>query len=308
MRLPTIAVGIILVLILSPLAYSQPSTAYGDVLVSIVAPSGFSKILIYTRDGTLKGELASIGWSTFGEMLFRNGSVYAATIDGIYRIDPTGQLTKFSDIRAPAWMAPALDGSIVAANTSGELYHVAPDGSQLLYRDTAILMDPSAKGIELKPDQCTVYYLGGGSLVVWDVCENTTPSIVGPISPIRTRTALRLLPDGTFLAAYRSGIARLDADGNDVRHYAIPSHGLALDIDRESFWAGVGSTLLRIDIETGAILTSVEVAGGGGILFIGVVGEPRVSLHGAAEIPAFSSLATFILLAAALAALALTRL
>ena len=288
-------------------ASAQPSLHYGDVLVSTSTGAGPSRILVYTRDGALKGALASVPWTVFGETIYRDGVVYVATIVGIWEIDSGGALSKFSDIRAPAWLSPAADGRVIAANTSGELYVVNADGTLRLYRDTVTGFEPGAHGIELSSDHCTVFYLESAALVTWDACRNTKPSIIGPVSSPGTRTALRLLPDGTFLAAYRTGIARLDAGGYTTRTYAIPTHGLALDIDRSSFWAGAGSTLLRVDIDSGAVLVSTNLPSPGeAIVFLGVVGEPRAGIERTAEIPTLST-AFLVALAGVLAVGALIR-
>jgi hypothetical protein len=291
--------------IVAETAGAQLPLAFGDVVVSTFTQTGpqsaDTKILLYSREGIFKGEVASS--QLFRETLVRDGAVYVATISGIQKIGLSGQIEPFSNIRNPVWLAPLRDGSILAANGSGELYHVNADGSLRLYHDTATTFEPPAHGVEVAADQCSVRYLGGGALVGWDLCRNSRPQIVGPSNT--TDAGLRWLSDGTFLAAALSDVFHLGADGQTLRRYGVPSQGVALDIDRRSFWAGAGRTLLRIDIETGAILTRAEAPHG--IEYISVVGEPRASLTAPTDIPAASE-SLLLLLACALAVVAALRL
>src|SRR5437879_12097650 len=71
---------------------------------------------------------------------------------------------------------------------------------------------------------------------------------------------VRILPDGSVLAADHYNVQRLDSDGNVVGiYYGFPDNGLAaiaLDPDGQTFWTTdtAGSQLLNIDLSHGAIL------------------------------------------------------
>ena len=247
----------------------------GDVVVT----TGFlpSRVLVYRNDGTFKRELASNDRSFFRETLFHRGLLYVPEQHTVNVFDRNGvPVTPFG---APAlvYLAPAADGSILASNGSGELFRYGPDGTLLWRRNTVMLLEPGAHGIDLAPDQCSLFANVGNTVVYWDVCRDTSWHQVGPRLPASTGTSLRLLSDGSFLMAYRTNVTLFDSGGATVRTYNIPGWSLALDIDRTSFWVGAGGSLLKVDIQTGAILLNIFV--GEPVDFLSVVDEPRAALQ-----------------------------
>lgn len=289
---------------------AQTAFEHGDVLVSTFTQTGMftasSRLLLYDASPLFKRELAFSEVTTYRESLIRGSVAFVATRQSIQRVRADGTfLSDFGGLNA-VYLAPVLDGGIVASNGSGQLFRFSGDASIRAYRDTVILNDPSASGVELSPDQCTVFYLTRTRIARWNSCENSAPVLFGESRPgAFTASALRLLPDGTFLAAYVINVAHLDRDGRVIRTYNIPADALALDVNGTSFWAGAGSTLVKADIASGQILSLTNV--GAAIDYLGVVGEPRAGLRSTAEIPTLSAWMV-VLLAAALALIAIAAL
>ena len=119
--------------------------------------------------------------------------------------------------------------------------------------------------MDLAPDGCTMYYTSDGQHIQrYNICSSTQLSSLNNV-PLSNRAyagalGVRILPDGSVLAADHYNIQRLDSDGNVVAiYYGFPDNGLAaiaLDPDGQTFWATdtVESMLLHIDLSQGTIL------------------------------------------------------
>ena len=273
----------------------------GDVVVT--TGSLPSRVLVYRSDGTFKRELASHDRSFFRETLFHRGLLYVPGNSFVNVFDRNGVPVAGFGAPALVYLAPAADGSILASNGSGELFRYDPDGTLRWERNTVMLLEPPALGIDLAPDQCSLFANVGNTVVYWDVCQDTSWHQVGPRLSAPTGTALRLLSDGSFLMAYRTNVTLFDSSGATVRTYNIPGWSLALDSDRTSFWVGAGGSLLKVDIQTGAILLNIAV--GEPVDFLSVVDEPRAALQTSA-IPTLHP-AALALLAVLIATIALRR-
>jgi hypothetical protein len=272
-----LAIGFVLADAVAVMA--QSAIEPGDILISTTAfaPVTTSKIAVHRSDGTFKSDFTTSTSARYRETLFHNGFVFAAERGAIFRFTPTGSsLGIWTPISAPVWLAPAVDGSIVSSNGSGNLFRIGSTGSLTSSRNTGDLGEPVARGLDIAPDQCTVFYATGTRLATWDSCLNSAPVSFGAVQSHGPGTSLRLLADGRLLVSYLHEVALLAADGSELRTYGLPAAPLALDIDRRSFWVGIGSSLVKVDIETGAVLVSVDV--GYQIDFLSVVGEPRASL------------------------------
>lgn len=263
----------------------------GDVVVSSATSGAPSRILVYRNDGTFKRELASITPDIFRESLFQRNLLHVPTQPRVRIFDPNGTALPAIEVPLLVYLSPAADGSIVGASGSGELFHFNADGTLRYSRDTVILAEPRAHGVDLAADQCTLFANSGSAIVSWNICDNTSWRLVSPIMPF-FGTALRVLPNGSFLMAYRTDVALLDSGGNTIRTYGIPGVSLALDVDRTSFWVGAGGSLLKVDIATGTILQNITV--GEAVSFLSVVGEPRAALQ-ASSIPTMQPLMIAIL-------------
>ncbi len=269
--------------------------------------------LIHGRDGAFKRELFRAA-RFLTEPLYRDGIVYvgARSPDAIERIDAAGnRLTPFTTaVYNVNFLSPGPGGGLLAVNGSGEIYQFAADGTLARFRD--FTQHPHADGgIELGQNHCLIDYTVAGSVLRWDVCAGTEPVWIGP--PLAAASdAFRLPSDGTFLIAViglrpdpGNRIIHVDSNGNLIRSYPIGGHSLALDIDGKTFWTDSGKYLLRVDLETGAILSATQTDST--IYGLSVVGEPRAGLADAASIPAAST-NVLLLLALSLAAVALIRL
>ncbi len=308
------------------LAYALPLAGqgfqYGDVIVvgdrQGIDPYGTpiqleSNIRVHGRDGAFKREIFKTT-RFLTEPFYRDEIVYvgARSPDAIERIDAAGnRLIPFTTrVDAINFLSPGPGGGLLAVNGSGEIYQFAGDGTLVRFRNF-MQRPPAYGGVEVATDQCTVYYASAGSLARWEPCLSAEPGYWGP-RLAAALNALRILPDGTFLISVfglfpnlGNRIIHVDSDGNLIRSYPIPGYALALDIDGKTFWTGWGSYLLRVDIESGAILSATQTDSV--IWGLPVVGEPRAGLAGAASIPAVSP-GVLVVLAFSLAAVALIRL
>ena len=257
----------------------------GDILVTAdgPGPSIQSRILVYGNDGTYKWQLATSDTTFFRETLFHNGVVYVGTNDEIKRFSVTGtELGRFNGADSINYLSPVADGSIVGSNGSGEVFHFNADGS---LRASLRFARPltSARGVDMAPDQCSIYYAGISYLAVWNACTDAEPIRLGDVwpSPALGR-AMRILRD-SFLVAQFSDVVRLDAAGNVIHRYGIPAQSLALDVNGRSFWAGAAGTLVKASIDIGEIEQLIHI--GERLAYLSVVGEPRAALGGTTSIP-----------------------
>ncbi|HYH10456.1 MAG TPA: hypothetical protein VEK11_25655 [Thermoanaerobaculia bacterium] len=285
-----------LALALTSWLHAQPALLHGDVIVAgyreTVDAEGFpafvSTIRIYGRDGVFQRELVTSSERQFSEPYVRDGIVFVGTRfpDAIERIDAAGTfLAPFTNlVNDINDLSPGPNGGLIAASAS-EIYQFAADGTLLRYRD--ITTTPLAGGgLDLAADRCTVIHSSNGALARWDACLDT-PAAFFTSSLAGASGAVRILPDGTFLAALLSRVVHRASDGTVIREYPIPnSTALALDVDGTSFWTNAGNYLLHVEIATGAVLS--ETYTDAFIMGVGVVDEPRAAHVPAHAIPAAS--------------------
>lgn len=142
---------------------------------------------------------------------------------------------------------------------------------------------------DLNASEDTMYYTDeSGTIHRWDLTTNTAMT---DLCSGCGNFALRLLGDGTLLAAAdNGGVNRIDATtGANIKMYSAASIGgagtgeyfaLNLDPDGTTFWTGSfgNDNLYRVDIATGAVLTSFNTGGGGSNLYgVSVFGERTVT-------------------------------
>ena len=297
-------------------AYGQPRLAHGDVIVTarrtVTDPGGPSYVIVtlvvFGRDGVLKGDLTVVATGQSGQPLYRDDIIYVPTYfpDIIKRFDSAGQLlTPFTNARVGA-LSPGPAGGLLATNASGEIFQFDASGSLIRFRDVQADL-PGDGGIDLAADRCTVFYVVCCALARWDICRNTEPVLVTP-GVAGGWGSIRVLTDGTFLVVPTSvhPVLHINQAGNVLRNYGFVGGGLALDVDGTSFWTSRAGHLTRVDIATGAILSSTLFPGIHGIT---VVGEPRAGLlpsAAAGDVPALSSTLLGVL-AACLAVMALAK-
>src|SRR5438270_293412 len=92
------------------------------------------------------------------------------------------------------------------------------------------LMEQSRCGVwmDLAPDGCTMYYTSNGQHIQrYNICSSTQLPNLNNV-PLSNRAyggalGLRILPDGSVLAADHYNVQRLDSDGNVVGiYYGFP--------------------------------------------------------------------------------------
>lgn len=261
----------------------------GDVLVSTYTSTSqttfISRLLVYGGDGSFKREFANSTDFSFRETLVHNGILYVGTDNEIKRFDLTGsELPVFNSEFQVSYLSPAADGSLIASR--GEIFHFNEDGSR---RAALLFPRTGGSGVDLDADQCSVYYIGGQGLRLWNACTDAGPTLIGLLPPGSNAYSFRILPDGSMLAAVLQNLVRLDRTAAVLQTYDLGNQvrAVAIDTGRTSFWTGAAGTLFKVSIATGA--TELATAVGEPIRHISVVGEPRAALVGAAAIPALST-------------------
>jgi hypothetical protein len=284
----------ILVTTLAHVVDGQPVLQRGDVLMSHYDYEAFSgTIVVFSRDGAFKGELITFPNHIF-DILYRDGIIYvAARPDIIERVDVHGSLlTPFTSEAAHAnYLSPGPEGGLIAVSVS-DLYQFSADGSRVRHRIDDLM---AGDAIDLGSDGCTVFS-GDGRLRKWHACVDSPVTSFGDEHGAGS-SGLRVLRDGTFLLddISGSGVRHVDANGSLIRAFG-PGGGLALDIDGRSFWTIRGCGVARIDIATGAVITTSEQYPGCTDSPVGltVIGEPRAAfaaMHaGEPAIPTLSRL------------------
>lgn len=300
-------------------AAAQPTLQHGDVVVTSSRevdsqngePLVVGTLIVFGRDGVLKGELASFSSPPLSDPLVRAGTIYVATRSPgeIQRFDLSGQLlAPFASATNVIFLAPGPAGGLLATNSSCSLYHFAADGSLETFRDGAETQLRSCGGVELGRDGCVVYFSAGRAIARWNACLNGPAELITSEVPAPLAT-LRLLPDGTFLVAASSDapILHLDPQGNIIRNYGIRGRGLALDTDGTSFWTNEFGWVSRVNIHSGTVLSRTYHGTTWGLA---VVGEPRAGLpaHAAEHVIPTASTTILVLLAIALVVFGMLRL
>jgi hypothetical protein len=294
---------------------ARPTLRRGDVLAISYAselpdPATWTYYVdVYARDGSFKGTLASFPGRDLTDLFYRDGIIYLAARNpgAIERIDSSGNpLPTFAAIPAKR-LGPGPGGGVLATGFGGALWQLASDGTVVRFRSEQ--EEFRAWGTpELATDGCTVFFLAGGSAVArWDACLNTPVTLWTAPPGYLIFEHMRLLPDGTFLAAQAGGRPPIhfDALGNILRTYAVGSvPAIALDIDGTSFWTS--DCMRRLDIATGAVLTNQCH---GAYFALAVVGEPRAGLPALAPDQAIPTASGFVLslMACVLALIAVLR-
>ncbi len=143
------------------------------------------------------------------------------------------------------------------------------DGAGTLQAAYAVATDRGSSWIELGADGCTAFYTSGTTANVkrFDVCRNVQlPDFNTAPLPDPSAKVLRRLPDGGLLVTNVSAIVRLDASGNLVQTYDVPTEPRAwawLDLVGDgTFWVSnyFSSNIYRFDIATGQVLASFNAS------------------------------------------------
>lgn len=156
--------------------------------------------------------------------------------------------------------------------------------------------------IELAGDQCTLYYTSEDTVVRrYNVCTRTVlPDFAVGLTP-PVCYALRLRPNRELMVACQDAVHRISPQGANLQTYTRQSLGesnpqglfaLNLDPDGTSFWTagGVSGWVYRVDIASGAVLTSFNSGPGavGGLAIFDEPGDDTLFIDGfdTAPVPA----------------------
>jgi hypothetical protein len=267
---PAYAIAAVLAAVLTVGAQAATAGGFerGDVLASVgTKPSVIAR---FASDGTAKGTIADSAGA--GPLCFDpSGEHLIAPGAGLY--DSTG--TRL----ASAWasVTPAGDctidkaGNVYVAGgpfTGDSVTGRAPirkfdlTGHPLGSYDvaaTGLTYGRAVSGLDLAPNQCTIYYvLGGGEDILrYDVCAHAQMPGFGsagfPCDQLRVR------PNGEVAVACDSHGWLLDTSGTEAVYFANASdppdvYGrfAALDADGKSFWMGTfAGVLARYDMASG---------------------------------------------------------
>jgi hypothetical protein len=140
------------------------------------------------------------------------------------------------------------------------------------------LSTPRTDWFDMNSSESITYFTDeSGTIHRWNNVTNTAMTDLGGGGQF----ALRLLGDGTLLVASSSVVNRINATTGAIVHsYTIAGSGgelfaLNLDPDGTSFWTGDVATgnLYKVNIATGAVLTTINTGGGNNLFGVSVKGE-----------------------------------
>lgn len=277
-----VASGLLLGMGTAPISYAATPYAVGDVFAGV----GNGQIMQFSPTGTLLNTLNGLPTTENTGMAFdAAGNLYGTGFQGqnISRYDNSGT---FLGSFGSGFNA---DPESIVRDAAGNFYVGQADGSrQVLKFDasgaplgsfTVATEDRGSDWIDLAADQCTLYYTSEGVLVKrFDVCTNTQLADFATL-PGGAAYALRIRPNGEVLVAATSAVYRLDSTGATVQTYTLPGTSLLfalnLDPDGTSFWTAdiFRGDIFRVDIATGAVLTTFNAPPNPSVAGLAVFGE-----------------------------------
>lgn len=272
---PTLAIAVLVAAVCAPSAAAADFDR-GDVLASVGTPSAIAR---FAPDGTPKGELADSAGA--GPLCFdASGEHLIAPGAGLY--DSAGSLL------ASDWATVDLPGACVVDKAGNVFVGGGPSsggeiGGRAVIRRFDLTGHPlgsydvdasgfaygrAVTGIDLAPDQCTIYYDldGGDEIKRYDVCTATQGEPFGTAGPVCDH--LRVRPGGDVVVTCDTYGTLLDPAGAVVHDFGNPVLGstasrfAVLDPDGSSFWMGSYQGLLtRFDIVSGQRLGGFSAGG-----------------------------------------------
>lgn len=244
--------------------------AMGDIFVS---DGSTGLIHWYDSIGTLKGTLdTQVQSLTVGIGFDDAGNLYATNYwtQSVTKFDSQGN---YEGIFAATDYTPAE----IVFDAFGYAYvsHDYAPGDILKFDSTGTLVarfdvasGSSSGGLELAPDQCTMYYgeACGTAIKRFDTCTGTQLADFSS-NILSCAGGVAVVAGGRVLVADYFDVKLLDSAGATVMTYDLPGEDgwsdLFVDPDGVSFWStGVWTGIIyRFDIATGTILTSFSSAG-----------------------------------------------
>ena len=302
-------------------AFALPFTK-GDVFASV----GNGKVEEYTPTGVLVQTLDNGLNTTFttGGVFDSAGNFYVTTFSGnvVSKWNSNGVLVNGSFMTGCN-----TDCESITRDATGSAYVGHADGSGAIRKYnlatgafiqsyTPTVGPRGTDWVDMAKDQKTIFYTSEGGLIRrFDVGANTQLTNFNAVDAGSNMYALRILADGGVLVAHTADVLRYDSSGVLVKTYTFAHNGtlfaLNLDPDGTTFWTGdLGgdNKVFRIDIATGAVLTSFNTVQSGdnilgGLTIFGEITQGcGTNCGGTVPAPA-----TLLLLGSALASLAVVR-
>lgn len=287
------------------IAAATPAST-GDVLYATVDFGGADRagnLIVTDAGGAIKGLFVTLPPPDIAYALAQdvNGDVHVVADEGVYVYTPAGVFLRSYGAAGPP--------TGIALNARHEAYVAYPNEHVVrLYGGTGELMKTFAMSlststgpveVDLARDQCTLFYSVGSasrSVYRYDVCADRDLPVFATSLPGTQTLDVRVLRDGSVLAANDEDIVRLSPAGALLETYSVPGLrgwiSLAPTADELSFWATNGVERRQFSLATGAILASSRL-GGNPLL---VVGAYRVG-QAVASVPALSPAALVALFA-----------
>lgn len=239
----------------------------GDVFASI----GDGQVNVYSSTGVFKQTLnTGLGGFTTGSAFDSSGNFYVTAFSAgkISQFDPNGALQNANFATGATFNAP----ESIVFDASGNFY-VGNAGAARIDKFNAsgaflqsFATQQNTDWIDLAADQKTLIYSNEGS-VIRKLDTSTLVDTVFATGVGVATYAKRITASGDVLMANSTGnVYRYDAAGVLQQTYAIgigSVFALNLDPDGTSFWTGAtgGTAVRKVDIASGAILSSFNVTG-----------------------------------------------
>lgn len=291
------------------------SLSAGDLVSSSATFNGISvsgEVAVYQNDGTFKGVIIADFFFSYPSGIAQDsaGNVHVSRGQSIAVYSANGAMS-----RSYGGPGCCIYGLTIAANGHSFAAVGNPNPTAIGEFDehgTLVATNPFSPtsglySLELDSDQCTLYYTDVSNhqrIGRVDVCTHQAlPDFVPQLAGTSLRR-IRLLRDGTMLAANGTSILRFARDGHVMQSYSVPGittwHSVAGTLDGMAFWAGSDSGIRKFNLTSGAVDPLIINSLSDDLL---VVGEYHAGLS-TASIPALSPLAVAILGAALLVAAA----
>ncbi len=267
--------------LLAAMAASPAVLAATFVQGDVFASTGSGAVTVYSNTGVFKATLdTGLGGFTTGSTFDASGNFYVTAFNAgqVAKFGPTGTLLTANwapgiglaspesivfDSSGNAYIGNAGTAKIMKVNASGGLI-------------TTFTALQNTDWIDLAADQKTIIYSNEGSVIrkldTVTLVDTVFASGVGASS-----FAKRIRPNGDLMVANSNGnVFRFNSAGVLQQTYPIglgSVFALNLDPDGTSFWTGStgGVPVRRVDIATGAILTTFNTAGN--LFGLSVLGE-----------------------------------
>ena len=226
-------------------------------------------IQAYSSMGTYQRDTATLPFGHPRDAIMLGNDILDADDGAILRIHPDATMTVYAggDPDGRPYTALTMDagGNLFVATFSFTVRKLDTTGRTLA--QYSLPSDSGTFGVfsmDLAPDQCTLFYAAARQRIKnYDICRSSGLSDFVDIGPGISVRMIRVLTDGTVLAAASNGIIRFSRSGEVIKiygeHAGIPWVSLSVLADGTSFWAGGaldagGSQITKFDLTSGAVL------------------------------------------------------